>query len=755
MPDVTGATTSLTDSISNALSSSGLASGLSSVKNAITGIFGSTNKSTKPSGVKLPLANPLMTYASYDYIIGIGVLSPADYANPDSTYMKGVKSNGQPTDLILKSANADPNNRVKTAFGKFDYFVDNLEIVSNIGLENGSTSNMLSMTFTVMEPYSMGGFLQALQTAAWAAGHSNYQMAPYLLTIDFRGSTETGSMVSVPKTSRKIPFQIKDVEMKVNEKGSTYEVTAYPPNYQALGSRVAQLKTDVSVSGSTVQEVLQTGEKSLQTVINKRLKDQARGGLVKIPDEIIILFPTDTSSAALDKEKDNTKKDQKATNAKPKAPAGVDAAELAKQLGVTRSKTNSTFVQTTADCNELGKAKLGFDEKRKADNPFGKDSKLYDPDLKSFVRGKNLPKVDVNDYRFAQNSDILNAINQVLLSSEYANKALAAGNITPEGQRQWWRIDTKVYYISSEDNMAFTGTLPRLIVYQIVPYLVHTSKIVSPNTKAPGFEELKKQVVKVYDYIYTGKNTEVLSFNINFKMGFAGVMGAGTLADSVDVKRSNSEGGTTQGKPENIKPLPTGKAPNPSKPSNPNQVTYTQTNTNTDNKGGGGPDNQATRAARMFHQALTNGSDMINLDLNIIGDPYFIAQSGQGNYTSAPTEKQNLNADGSVNYQNGEVDIIINFRTPVDINQTTGLYDFGKSSKTAPVLQWSGLYQVINVTSKFSNGQFTQSLTGTRRANQELPDEATPTDTFSNSNTSKTAIQQTNENVLAAISKPK
>ena len=94
-------------------------------------------------------------------------------------------------------------------------------------------------------------------------------------------------------------------------------------------------------------------------------------------------------------------------------------------------------------------------------------------------------------------------------------------------------------------------------------------------------------------------------------------------------------------------------------------------------------------------------------------------------------------------------------RTPVDINQTTGLYDFGKSSKTAPVLQWSGLYQVINVTSKFSNGQFTQSLTGTRRANQELPDEATPTDTFSTSNTSKTAIQQTNENVLAAISKPK
>jgi len=106
--------------------------------------------------------------------------------------------------------------------------------------------------------------------------------------------------------------------------------------------------------------------------------------------------------------------------------------------------------------------------------------------------------------------------------------------------------------------------------------------------------------------------------------------------------------------------------------------------------------------------------------MKIIGDPYWIAQSGMGNYTSTPTQYSNLNSDGSVSYQGSEVDILVNFRTPVDLNQNTGLFDFGKSTKSAPVLTWSGLYQVTKVVSHFDNGQFTQTLTGPRRNGQEI-----------------------------------
>jgi hypothetical protein len=74
----------------------------------------------------------------------------------------------------------------------------------------------------------------------------------------------------------------------------------------------------------------------------------------------------------------------------------------------------------------------------------------------------------------------------------------------------------------------------------------------------------------------------------------------------------------------------------------------------------------------------------------------------------------------TLNYQNGEIDILVNFRTPVDINQTTGMYDFGASSKTVPTLAWSGLYQLLSVESSFSKGEFHQTLTGNKRPLTDL-----------------------------------
>ena len=53
----------------------------------------------------------------------------------------------------------------------------------------------------------------------------------------------------------------------------------------------------------------------------------------------------------------------------------------------------------------------------------------------------------------------------------------------------------------------------------------------------------------------------------------------------------------------------------------------------------------------------------------------------------------------------------INFRTPVDINSATGLYDMaGKRSS-----QFSGIYKVQRVVHNFKNGQFTQTISAKRR----------------------------------------
>ena len=83
-----------------------------------------------------------------------------------------------------------------------------------------------------------------------------------------------------------------------------------------------------------------------------------------------------------------------------------------------------------------------------------------------------------------------------------------------------------------------------------------------------------------------------------------------------------------------------------------------------------------------------------------------------GNQIKQP-KGDNIMEDGSMNYQSGEVDIVVNFRTPIDLDPSTGLYKFDKR-----VDQFSGLYQIFEVESKINQNKFTQTITANRRRTQ-------------------------------------
>ena len=298
MVDVVGATTATLKEAKKLVSStvatavSGISDAVSSVSNALGGIVSAA------SSTQLPLANPLHQFATYNYVLSLGVLTPAQVNDPDGTYMSGGEVR-----LICKTSNSDPNNRVNTAYGKTDFFIDNLVTDSVISWKKGST-NVTTLSFDIVEPYSMGIFLIAVQQAAFEAGWINYASASYLLTVEFRGNTEIGTMSSLPDSKIQIPIKITTINSKVSASGSVYTVNGVNWCGQALASKHSTFKSDISISGATVQEVLQTGEKSLQAVINKKydeLKDQG----VKHPDQILILFPTDIASATVGKSNNN------------------------------------------------------------------------------------------------------------------------------------------------------------------------------------------------------------------------------------------------------------------------------------------------------------------------------------------------------------------------------------------------------------------------------------------------------------------
>jgi hypothetical protein len=657
--------------------------------------------------IKLPLPNVLHDFASYNYIIGLGVLTTYDLHNPDTTYMQNITMpSKEQTILICKTGGADPNNRVKTDYGRYEFFIDNLSIDSAIGLQNVATTNATTMTFTVTEPYSMGLFAMACQTASAKAGHQNWTDAPFLLTLEFRGNDEIGMMLPVRAANRYIPIKIASMDMKVTPGGAVYECSAYAWNDQGLSYKNSALKSDMAIKGSTVQEVLQTGEQSLQAVWNTRLKEFKTLGVVNVPDEVIILFPKDISSA-------------------PKSEGGFGGGatlgsaspeQVYEKLGTKLSSVNKTQVQDAEQVNLLGKAYMGYTSEKRPDVPFDKVADAWDEDKKVLIRAKqNSSKPTEGIFKFRQDTDIPNAINQILLSSDFPYGTFDPKALSPEGYRTWWRIDIQVYIKDPTANLDKTGVPPKIIVYRVIPYKSHSSRgIIGVNQTPVGYDKLLKNIVKEFNYTYTGKNIDVLDFNININASFFAMMTADAGRDTQDQKTSENAG---QGKPDTDTINIAGAAPQQGTFSQ--RMEYISNLTGTDRYGGGGNDTTATRAARIYHDAITHGWDMLNIEMKIVGDPYFIAQSGMGNYTSKQTQIANLCTDGSVNWQGAEVVIAVNFRTPIDIQNDTGMYAFNGDMPTSPLMQFTGAFQITTLVSTFKGGKFEQTLSGFRYPMQE------------------------------------
>lgn len=728
MADIIGATTSAVNAAAGAagaassLIGSGPAAALSGVSDAL-GAVGSLLGSFggNPGGVtKLPLPNPLSAYASYDYVITLSAMSINDFNFPDSSYKAG-----KTLPIICASASRNPNNRVQTKFGKFEFYLDNLKFETAVGISNPKATSVTTVQFDIFEPYSLGLFPLALQTAAIKQGFDNWREAPFLLTIEFRGNKENGAISAIPNTTRHIPIKLTKMLFKANEQGSSYAFNAYGTQAQALTVEHASLKTDMTIRGKTVQEVLQTGEQSLQTVVNKRLKDLVKTKDKNVADEVIILFPTDISSAG-------AAASQPALNTTASVNPALQssAGSVYKKLGVVESSVNKSYIQADGSVNELGSASMGYDLSRVGD-PTTKDETAV---LKNGVwtRGNIVSNPTEGSLRFAQNVDIPTVINTVLMLSDYPKTALDTASQDDKGMKTWWRIDTQVYFIDSKENMTKTGTMPKVIVYRVIPYKAHSSRSMPVNQVAVGYDKIKKQVVKNYDYIFTGKNTEIIKFDIDFSISFANLLAADGLRNSGDIISGESIGGRDE-EDARLNQNPPGIKPSPEPGVNNTFSKHTTTETKTDRKGGGGAEDAINRAAKMWHDAISNPLDMLNLNMEIIGDPYWIVNSGMGNYTSkqAPISKD-LNSDGSVNWQSSEVDIFVNFKNPIDINQTTGLYNFnsygyagGLGASSDGAIGFKGLYHINTVTNHFRQGEFRQTLKGMRRRLQES--NATPT----------------------------
>ncbi len=715
---------------STAKSPTAVSSATSSV-NAVTGAVGAASALaafsgfTLGTGVKLPLSNPLNKYASVTQIFTLAALDTKSLNAPNMTYMKGGK-----LPIVFKTAGGSPNNRVRTKYGQFDFYVDELVIETNYGFMQGTgNTNATNITMTISEPYSMGMFPISLNQAAYNAGYDDFRSCVFLLKIEFKGQDQNGNMVPIKDTTKYIPLNFRKLTMSVNEGGSVYKCDCIPAADVPMLSSNCTITTDITITGSTVAEILQTGPRSLQAVLNKRLQEVAKASKAVIPDEVVIMFPSPSNLNGVSAQPGE---DEKTSNIPATAPVvkPKDDATIFKELNVKRSSVNNTLIQSAI--NEIGACDLGYSETRKPKTAAVDVANAYNEQgyLEPSKVNKN-PKI--SDYVFKQASTIQNAINQVILTSDYGIKALKA-EPDSKGMRTWWRIETSLFHIDSKENFAATGRKPQVLVYKVVPYKVHATNMPVPGVKSSKFKSLLDECVKIYNYIYTGKNTEVLRFNLDFDNRFTAALTSDAFKNTASIATAEQEGSTKE-RVAVVDPKQNGTPKNQAEGYN-NQTNNSATRFSTDNKGKGGEETSAHRAARAFHDAITFGIDLQKIEMEIVGDPYWLTGNGLGNYSAPPTNFINLSKDGSVNYQNGEVDMAINFRTPIDINPVTGLYNMaGKRSA-----QFSGLYRVQKVQHNFKNGEFTQVIKANRR-------QISPSDTGDvNFNTKKTEEVKPNDN---------
>lgn len=730
----------IADGIGGAISSgiSGLANNLlSGVTSQLGGLLGGLF-----GGSKIP--NPLDQFASYNYEITLGCLTPFELNLPDFTYRRR-----EPFITILRSSGGNTAGS-RLGFergGKTEYFIDDLEIESIIAPTSATRlTSAHSLSFNILEPYSMGNFLEALQVAALTAGHKNYIEGVYVLIIQFKGWDDFGRPITVPNTRRVYPLKFVDIQFDVNEGGSKYKVRAIPYNDVALTDQNQASHTDIQIQGRTVAEILQTGAESLATVLNNRELQKQQAGQSEIANQYVIMFPTAQSSAeeALLTGPENndgattaSSQDSESTGMRElteeqkqrlyesitgivggEVPADFDA-ELQKIAGIVVRRSQygeqiREYAENEENINPIGQSRLV------RSNLDGGTQPMATPNLSEneatpgeFDRCRIGRSQDLRCMTFSSGKRIQDMIEQVIVASEFG-RSIATAEADANGMVDWFKIETQVFLVGGSEQVDRSGEPAKIFVYRVVPYKVHRSTFQAPTQSSPGIQQLFRQAVKEYNYIYTGQNKDIIDFDIKFNLAFfTGVHGdLGQLSSSTQQGGAQEmAGGNTRSTPStpdgNTESLATGR---------------TRNNVPRANRqdGGGIALHPENIVGMNFNENLVNNPvDLLMVDLTIVGDPYYMADSGLGNYNAAPIGGLlNLTTDGTMSYQQSEVDIMINFKTPLDYGPDGWMEFPGVGAQ--PVRKFNGLYKVIFVNHSFNGGKFTQKLQTIRRRAQDI-----------------------------------
>jgi hypothetical protein len=666
-------------------------------------ITGYNRVSSPPQTVQTALANPLSEYDSYTYGLSLHLLSETQFnnliANPATSYI--------PQNVLVASAGKYSNNFKRNPNFQEDFYFDDFQMktVVNITTRNRN-SNLIECSFTIIEPAGFT-FINRLVSACQGIGSKNYLKQPYLLQIDFYGYKDgviAGS--PIPNMSKYIPIALVSMKTRVGVKGTEYKIEAVPYNHQAFSQINVVSPANFKIKASTVTDMFGTGQ------VTSRLTE-----------------------AFANAQRDQEKIDRaKAVLNAGGALAPEDAAEL-RQYVAASSGTSGVF-QVSGFCDALNSWYVSLrdiDKKIIVTNEYRVeffkkigDAKIFPSgvvpnDVSSAAAGGSttsaaktavraagaLPVGQVSwnsgTFNIPMGMQIDKLIDYAVRNSDYIRNQLvdpdAARSSTDFGALktisgaplEWYRIVPKIkikQYDQFREQYAYE------ITYCVKPWTVNSKYPYASQGRAAGY-------VKQYNWMYTGKNTEVIDLQLDFDMLYYQQLTA--------FRNEKAEGATGEGVtgPDTINKAP----PVPlivSDVLQPLAKNFVSFDYRTQIAPGANP--AGGLAGGDLQRDLTSSSrgDMINIQLKIIGDPHLIKQDDLFYAQNISPPSSQLTPNNSLYYDGGELYVNVVFQSPIDYDENTGLAIPNLGNYTYNL--FNGIYKIITVENTFRQGKFEQTL---------------------------------------------
>lgn len=212
---------------------------------------------------------------------------------------------------------------------------------------------------------------------------------------------------------------------------------------------------------------------------------------------------------------------------------------------------------------------------------------------------------------------------------------------------------------------------------------------------------------RTYDYIHTGKNRDVLDFNIKYNIAY--YEAKAYKQDDGQESNTNAAGDGDGDGDANDKDK-----------TNKNSITsfpYEVLNQGEESGLIPGLNDDNGQIVNIFTQIMKNpGADLITTSLEILGDPFWMPQTTVSNQSLANnyTGRMNTDINGAIITHESQPIFQINFKQPVDLNDETGLFD-----KLQDVHGFKGLYRAIVAEHRFEAGVYTCVLDAVRIKNQD------------------------------------